>query len=144
MIRVAELPSAAGAYVLVIDTGKPIRVQIMGRTARLLPGGYFYCGSARGPGGIRARVGRHLKKGKTLRWHIDRLTAAAEIRNVIVAPGGTECALFELLFALPGAEVPIPGFGSSDCRRCRSHLLRVSNATTIVNALPLEDGNYLV
>ncbi len=141
---IEELPPVGGAYVLVIDTGKAVSMKIRGRANRLPPGRYLYCGSAWGPGGIRARVGRHLKKGKSLRWHIDRLTVKGQIRNVIVAPGGSECALFENLFALPGAEVPIPGFGSTDCRRCPSHLLRLADTATIADALPHKDGSYLV
>ncbi len=37
-----------------------------------------------------------------------------------VFPGGGECAIVAALADLP---VPLPGFGSTDCRRCVSHLL---------------------
>ncbi|MFL5280923.1 MAG: DUF123 domain-containing protein [Rhodopila sp.] len=32
--------------------------------ASLLPGRYLYAGSARGPGGMRARLDRHLRRNK--------------------------------------------------------------------------------
>ena len=32
-------------------------------------------------------------------------------------------ALVRALLVLPGASVPVPGFGSSDCRACPAHLV---------------------
>jgi Uri superfamily endonuclease len=109
---VATLPAEPGAYVLLI------RLELA--AAGLPPGRYLYCGSARGPGGLRARLGRHLRRGKSIRWHVDRLTEAGEALGAWVFPGGDECALVAALGHLP---VPIRGFGSSDCRRCAAHLL---------------------
>jgi Uri superfamily endonuclease len=46
-----------------------------GRSSIILPAGrYLYCGSAKGPGGLKARLSRHMRRGKSVRWHIDRLT----------------------------------------------------------------------
>lgn len=106
------IPAVAGAYVLLVRLEVPL--------PPLLPGRYLYCGSAKGPGGLRARLGRHLRKGKALRWHVDRLTEAGVAEGAWVFPGGDECALVAALGHLP---MPWPGFGSSDCRVCRSHLL---------------------
>ena len=39
--------------------------------------------------------------------------------------------------ALSNVPVPIPGFGSTDCRRCRSHLLRWSDANMSISSLKL-------
>jgi len=39
----------------------------------LLPGYYIYIGSAFGPGGVRARMLRHLRADKPKHWHIDYL-----------------------------------------------------------------------
>jgi Uri superfamily endonuclease len=118
----AQAPACAGAYVLVIDLRRRLRVALAGRApVTLPPGRYLYCGSARGPGGIRARLARHLRRGKPIHWHVDRLTEAGRVAGAWVVPGGDECALVARLAALP---VPIPGFGASDChRRCPSHLL---------------------
>jgi hypothetical protein len=38
-------------------------------------------------------------------------------------PGGCECGLLDRLLKAPGAAVPVPRFGSSDCRRCPAHLV---------------------
>lgn len=118
------LPSVPGAYLLEIALPGDLRVEIRNDPWTLPAGRYLYCGSAYGPGGIAARVGRHRRRGKQVRWHIDRLTAVAPIVAARAYPGGTECALAADWLAL-GAEVIVPGFGSSDCRGCPTHLLRV-------------------
>jgi histidyl-tRNA synthetase len=115
----SDIPDLAGAYVLVIDLAEPVRVAIGGHTWRLDSGRYLYCGSAHGPGGLHARVGRHMRRGKPIRWHVDQLTEPGRVRGALIFPGQRECALAAQLAHLP---VPIPGFGSSDCRRCASHL----------------------
>ena len=117
-----KLTTAPGAYLLVIDLDAPLALDVpRGRAATLAAGRYGYCGSAYGPGGIGARVHRHLRRVKAIRWHIARLTASGRIVAVQAEPGGDECALMDSLRALPGVSMPIPGFGSSDCRRCPSH-----------------------
>ncbi len=120
------LPAAGGAYALTVDLSAALPLRLGRRPPVVLPAGrYVYCGSAYGPGGLRARVGRHLRRGKPVRWHVDRLTAAGRVVEVLVRPDGDECGLFAALAACPGAVVPLPGFGSSDCRRCPAHLLRL-------------------
>jgi Uri superfamily endonuclease len=127
-----ELPAAPGAYLLVIDLLTPLTATLPGRPpATLEEGRYLYMGSARGPGGIRARTGRHLKGAKTVRWHVDRLTNLAGAAAVIAYPDGNECALTAAALALPGASVPAPGFGSSDCPRCPAHLVRIPESLAI-------------
>lgn len=117
-----DAPSLPGAYVLAVAIAEPVTVALPGRpAARLGPGRYLYCGSARGPGGIRARLGRHTRRGKAVHWHIDQLTEAGTVLGAWVFPGGDECALVAALSSLPA---PIAGFGSTDCARCRAHLLR--------------------
>ena len=129
------LPRVPGAYVLLIALDAPLRLAISTLPAVTLePGRYAYCGSARGPGGIAARVGRHVRRGKAVRWHVDRLTEAGRVVALHLRPEGDECALFQGLRALPGTRVPVPGFGSSDCRRCPTHLLALP-ATLDLSAL---------
>ena len=122
----AELPAESGAYVLVIALDQPLELDIasLGKH-RLAPGRYAYCGNARGPGGLKARIGRHLRRDKAVRWHVDRLTAAGRVVGLHAEAGGNECDLFAQLTAVLGAWVPVPGFGSSDCRRCPAHLAAV-------------------
>ncbi|CAA7626023.1 conserved hypothetical protein [Candidatus Terasakiella magnetica] len=118
---VIGIPTESGAYVLLIQLSDSLPVKLAGRPEiTLAPGHYLYCGSARGPGGIKARVGRHMQREKSIRWHVDRLTTKGTVLGVWVFPGGDEC---ELVASLAGMPVPIPGFGSSDCATCASHLL---------------------
>jgi Uri superfamily endonuclease len=119
--RAEGLPAVAGAYVLAIVLTHPVPVAIGGRMAGTLSSGrYLYVGSARGPGGMRARIARHLRRRKAVRWHVDRLTTRGRVLAVWTFAGGDECDLVARLGGLP---VPLRGFGSSDCSRCASHLI---------------------
>jgi Uri superfamily endonuclease len=116
-----DAPPLPGAFVLLVEMAERLTVRLPGRpAASLAPGRYLYCGSAYGPGGLRARLKRHARRGKAIRWHVDRITEAGAILGAWVVPGGKECELTADLSDLP---VPIAGFGSTDCARCRSHLL---------------------
>ena len=58
------LPDIRGAYALVLRLAHETRLDIATLGRPLLPAGlYLYAGSAWGPGGIRARVRRHLRQG---------------------------------------------------------------------------------
>lgn len=119
-----KLPNVGGAYLLIIELDAEISIRLGARPeSRLPPGCYGYCGSARGPGGIGARVRRHLRKGKRPHWHVDRLTEAGRIVGLRSLPGGSECRLVRDLLKLPGVTTPVLGFGSSDCRLCPAHLV---------------------
>jgi Uri superfamily endonuclease len=106
-------------YQLRIHLSQPLRLQI-GRLGEFdFPAGqYIYTGSAKR--NYEARIARHLRRNKTLRWHIDYLlnTMEAQITSVLRATRD-EC---ELNQHSPGI-VLVPGFGASDCRNgCGSHL----------------------
>ncbi len=81
-------------------------------------GDYVYTGSAKR--NFEARIARHLRREKKIRWHIDYLLVAPGVQVTEVhRSDGAECALNQ---ATPGT-IPSPGFGSSDCRHgCGSHL----------------------
>ncbi len=122
-----SLPTARGAYVLHLYVSRP-RPLIIGRLGqfRLPVGHYFYMGSAHGAGGLRARVGRHLRRSGTLHWHIDYLRAVSVVQDVLytVTDGALECKWSQALAQLPRAFIPVPHFGSSDCRLgCAAHLV---------------------
>ncbi|MCC7353360.1 MAG: GIY-YIG nuclease family protein [Anaerolineae bacterium] len=124
------LPSLGGSYALLLHLNSPtlLRIGYMGLIP-LLPGDYVYTGSARGPGGLAARVGRHLRlpEMRRARWHIDHLTAIAPPLALVARVHGDEeryeCKWAALLARQPGISRPVPRFGSSDCA-CPSHLIR--------------------
>ena len=129
MNREDEIPSDPGAYALVIRLRREFHAPVgaLG-TIHLAPGCYVYLGSANGPGGIAGRVRRHLRADKSMHWHVDRLTGADAITDIAVQPGGSECTLVDHLLASAGVNVPVAGFGSSDCQRCRAHLLSATGS----------------
>ncbi|MBM3550474.1 MAG: GIY-YIG nuclease family protein [Alphaproteobacteria bacterium] len=112
-------PAAPGAYVLWLRLVSPLNVLVGKRGGALTPGDYLYCGSANGAGGLRARLARHMRKDKRTHWHVDQLALAGKILGAFVEEGANECTLNA---ALDGFPIPLPGFGSSDCRRCAAHL----------------------
>lgn len=119
----ARLPDACGAYALLVVLDQSVELPPRFGGARLRKGCYCYVGSAWGPGGIRARCARHLRAPVRRHWHVDWLLAGAADRRVRAFPGRSECEVVGRLLGIGGASVPVPGFGSTDCWRCPSHLL---------------------
>ncbi|NLE46731.1 MAG: GIY-YIG nuclease family protein [Chloroflexi bacterium] len=123
------LPSSPGSYVLVLELRQPEQLTV-GRLGSFLfrAGWYLYAGSALGPGGLAARLHRHLKSSKTLHWHIDSLREKARLAEIwySVDSQRRECDWAQALARLPGAETPVPGFGSTDCV-CRYHLILLNH-----------------
>ncbi|MBI4536748.1 MAG: GIY-YIG nuclease family protein [candidate division NC10 bacterium] len=119
-----RLPARPGTYAVVfrVLTERSITVGRLGRLA-LRPGWYLYVGSAFGPGGLQARVSRHLRGDGRPRWHVDYLRAAAQPVEVWATsdPVPREHDWAAILSGLPGCDIPLRGFGASDCR-CPGHL----------------------
>lgn len=101
----------------------PVRVAV-GRLGEFeFPAGrYCYTGSALR--NLEARIRRHLSPVKKMHWHIDYLLAA---------PGVSVCAVRRFregectVNRRTAGDIPVPGFGASDCRAgCGSHLKRVA------------------
>jgi len=135
-----------GTYALLLRLEGPEEI-VVGRLGKFaFPLGYYlYLGSALG--GLRNRLARHSRPEKKLRWHIDYLLQRARLIEVWSMASGErlvtsarsrpgpnssysdwaasacqECLWAEVARNLPGAQVPIPRFGSSDCH-CPSHLV---------------------
>ena len=112
----------AGVYIAVfyLAEARLIRVGRLGRF-RFAHGVYLYVGSAQR--GLSARLRRHGRRGKPLRWHIDYLSTRAAMLGAILVPGtrDRECRLAAELAQRYGRF--IDGFGASDCR-CGGHLFR--------------------
>jgi Uri superfamily endonuclease len=119
------LPDQPGTYVLILRLPclSTIGVGRLGHFS--FPAGWYaYAGSAHGPGGLAARISRHLRSSKRLHWHVDYLRSHARPVEIWYAIGTQkrECAWAQVLSGLPGASIPVPRFGASDCQ-CPAHLI---------------------
>ncbi len=133
-----------GTYALVLraETRASLQVGRLGALA-VQPGAYVYAGSARGPGGVAARVRRHARANGALHWHVDYLRRATTLDAAWVTYDAArrECAWATALRTLPGATHPLAGFGASDCA-CPTHLVRFPDAPPLaafraaLNAMP--------
>ncbi len=92
----------------------------------LAPGRHAYAGSALGPGGVRARLLRHVRGAGARHWHVDHLRPAArpEAAWWVHVEERLECRWADALARLPGAARPAEGFGASDCG-CAGHLVEL-------------------
>ena len=121
---VAGLQGRRGAYALALHVPIPVRFARTGIAATDLSGWFVYAGSAQGAGGLPARLGRHFRRDKPVRWHIDELSNACDRSMAFVMADGGECDIVARLLRTGGFETALPGFGSSDCHCCAAHLLR--------------------
>ena len=142
-----EIPAQGGTYMLFMRVQKPSAVEIGKKGAmRLQPGFYLYVGSAFGPGGLRARVGRHARDEKNLRWHIDYLRQKARLVAVYFSTDDAQLEddWAESIKAWPGMRVPMPGFGASDSQAL-SHLFFCSEQPdeTLYHGLAGRKGVFL-
>jgi Uri superfamily endonuclease len=116
-----------GTYALILQNRSCAKIDV-GRLGKMTfsPGYYIYVGSARGPGGVKARVSRHCRKLKPRRWHIDYLS---KIMRPICAWIRYDQKHLEHRWARIFSEMPevlpIKRFGSSDCT-CQTHLFHTT------------------
>lgn len=131
----ALLPPSPGTYVVILRSDIEQRLRI-GRAGPMdtLAGYYLYVGSARGPGGLRARAGRHLSGHGKPRWHIDYLRAQTTAIDVWFDTDSdtTEHDWAGVLATLSDTSQPLQGFGASDCN-CSSHLYFMPEQPRIEN-----------
>lgn len=124
---VTQVPRKPGSYALFFLLDKRVHLEV-GKLGRFLlePGVLVYFGSAMGPGGLGARIARHLSPGKKRRWHVDYLQPHAKPIVIWFSTGGEgqECNWSKTMASQEGSYFPIREFGSSDCS-CPSHLLHL-------------------
>ncbi|WP_078118615.1 GIY-YIG nuclease family protein [Thiosocius teredinicola] len=136
------MTSDPGTYVLVLHCRAAASVQV-GRWGdlRLHRGYYLYVGSAFGPGGVRARVGRHCRNEKSLHWHIDYLRAYAKLVNVwLTYDVRRREHQWATVLGQDDRVQPIPGFGCTDCD-CESHLFYTNHRPVLAQfSLSSEGG----
>lgn len=107
------------SYQLHIVVPEPLHVPVGALGLCHFPAGrYVYTGSARR--NLSARLARHLRPDKRVRWHIDYLLGAAGVEiETVTRYAQPEC----LLNGATDGRVLIARFGASDCRAgCGSHL----------------------
>jgi Uri superfamily endonuclease len=123
MFQFDAIPNEPGVYQLVLFLPEDITLRVGALGVFHFPAGrYVYTGSALG--GLRARLARHLRTQKRLRWHIDYLLPHAVVEDIrlFLTKERRECAINRQTLTLPHARVIARGFGSSDCR-CPTHLV---------------------
>lgn len=117
-----------GAYQILLNlkVSKSITIGKLG-TFEFAEGIYIYTGSAMR--NLEQRVARHLRKEKTIRWHIDYLLADSDVEiietRVFPSMQRKECEINLNEIHSGNAKVLVVGFGSSDCRKCPAHLLKL-------------------
>lgn len=120
-----SLPDAKGSYLLILSLPGSRTIQV-GRLGSMAfdRGWYSYSGSAFGPGGLAARLGRHMRPLVKTHWHIDYLRAEAKVVAAWMAFGPPVREHYWAAALTKGAEAgtAVRGFGCSDCR-CPSHLI---------------------
>lgn len=118
--HVAREQGDRGAYWLILRLDRPKTVETGALGALTLSAGHWvYVGSAMR--GLRARMARHLRRGKARHWHADYLRDAADGAEALALRSAErrEC---EIARALGGVLMPGPkGFGCGDCA-CETHL----------------------
>lgn len=112
--------SGGGCYAVCYKVESPLALQI-GKLGLMEfePGHYAYVGSAKV--NMQARVDRHARKEKKLRWHVDYFSTCAEHVETycFFTSQNLECVLAEHLATR--CRESSERFGCSDCR-CKSHL----------------------
>jgi Uri superfamily endonuclease len=124
-----------GAYILYLDLPQSLTLDVgVFKNAFFPAGRYAYVGSA--ARGIKQRIARHRRlssqKMGRLHWHIDYLLVHPDVRlfREQALAGSNECRVSHQIALKKGITVPVPGFGSSDCRAgCKAHLYRVHKKT---------------
>ena len=115
----AKLMTTDISYQLQIQVGRRLKIQVGYLGIFTFPvGRYVYTGSAKR--NLEARIARHLRTEKKLRWHIDFLMTAPGVTVVAVDRSTeNECVLNQQV----GGVIVVSGFGASDCQNgCGSHL----------------------
>lgn len=120
MAEIVDCSHTLYAIHLDVPTERMIEIGKLG-TFHFEKGIYIYVGSAKR--NITARIDRHKKIEKKLKWHFDYLRPYGSIIKIITYENQSgECDLAEKIRKAVGGTLPVRKFGSSDCK-CFSHLI---------------------
>ncbi len=129
MLKNSSNLNVPGIYVLVLEIRSRVCLDInsLGKPC-IASGLYGYVGSARGFGGIGARLKHHLRKNKKrLWWHIDYLTTRQEVVPIYIIYAETakdfEEKLANAIATNKCWDVGVLSFGSSD-KNSLTHLFK--------------------
>ncbi len=135
---IAKVPKSKGIYAIVFKISKSVRLYSikMFKNRVIEKGLYVYIGSARGPGGLRARIKRHLMKKKRRKWHIDYLTTLEYFKPIAIIYAITDQDLEYKVSELLSNYLPIPvrKFGSTD-KPSKAHLFKCNEYNECINIL---------
>jgi Uri superfamily endonuclease len=137
-----EIPAVSGSYIVIGRLDNDVILNSGPFSERQVTQGYYlYSGSAYGPGGLCARITRHLNPDSKKFWHFDHLKANLFFEEILysVYALNHECELIKAIQEMEKVSFPLPGFGSSDCRKgCPAHLAMFplyTNIESVINNL---------
>jgi Uri superfamily endonuclease len=122
-MKTCFMKSQPGTYALILQSHSKVNIQIgRWRQIDIQRGYYIYVGSAFGPGGVQARVLRHLRVEKLKHWHIDYLREYVSPQTAWVSYDTEKLEhRWAQIFFERNETSAIQGFGCSDCK-CHTHL----------------------
>lgn len=117
-----------GVYQLLIEIKDLINTPVGALGLLTFPKGFYvYTGSAMN--NVYKRVERHLSSEKKLHWHIDYLLNNDKVNildtKIIETTDKIECKLNQMMHKKTGAKSLYKKFGSGDCTKCNSHLIKL-------------------
>ena len=122
-----------GTYILLLKLTECQNLTIgRSRSVQFEAGLYVYVGSALGPGGLAARLGRHARSnlasdGVRKHWHIDYLLPHVDLLGALVIADRKRYECQWAAWVAQVSEASVDGFGASDCK-CRGHLFYLGNS----------------
>ena len=140
-----NLPLSSGTYalLLVLPQSVQLRIGALGEY-HFSAGWYVYVGSALGPGGLAARVGRHIGVTGRSHWHIDYLTRLAATVQVIWHMGEErlECSWAQSVGRCRGAKLVV-GFRGKVVERVEALVTEINIAEGEADRLERELSRIL-
>ncbi|MGC9071709.1 MAG: DUF123 domain-containing protein [Acidilobus sp.] len=147
--RRPPLPSSGGIYSIcfALDAAVEVKGRSGRRVAAAGPGLVLYVGSAGGPGGIGARLARHLSRPGRVVWHIDSVSSSPNSRPLFVyyevGRYGTQAEDELALYLMSRAYLrPLGMAGASDS--AAPHMFECYDINSVLEALRARAGSLVM